>query len=265
MKKNVEYRSRLTLSPWRKISVGSWKPKGDSSIYVFEDITVDKVLLFCKLHKISFTSFLIKVLSKTIQENPRINSVIRFGNIYQRENISVFAHALKNSLEDDLSGILIENAHTIKIEEVDAIFKNELTVLKEGKDAYVKSKNNFKLIHPFLVKSILNFLSFISYSLNIHLSFLKIPKDSFGSIMLTNVGSLGIAKAFCPIAPYTRIPMVVSVGGVTLKPWIVDGQIQKVNLVTFGFTFDHRIMDGKHFADFITTFRTFFETPELIK
>ncbi|WP_405562359.1 2-oxo acid dehydrogenase subunit E2 [Polaribacter sp. Asnod6-C07] len=262
--KHIKYKSKLKLSPWRKISLGSWKPKGDSSTYVFEDFNVDKVLVFCKQQSISFNSFVIKALSSTINKNNRINSIVRFGNIYQREKNTIFIHTLTNRTKDDLSGVLIEEAFSKEIKEVDIEFKSEIKKVKKGEEKHISSKRNFKIIPAILSKYTLDFLSFLMYSLNIHINLFPSPKDPFGSVMLTNIGSLNLQKAFCPIAPYTRIPMVVSLGRIELKPTILNNEIVKSNISTFGFTFDHRIMDGIHFSKFIETFQSFFSNPKLI-
>ena len=252
------------MSPWRKISIGSWKPKGDSSIYAFEDFNVDKALDFCKQQSISFSSFVVKALSSTINQNDRINSIIRFGNIYQREKNTIFVHTLTNEIVDDLSGVLIEEAFNKQLNQVDIELKEEIRQVKEGKEKHIKSKKSFKKIPAILSRRALNFLSFLMYSLNIHIKQLPSIKDPFGSIMLTNIGSLNLQRAFCPIAPYTRIPMVVSLGKIELKPIILKDKIVKSNMVTFGFTFDHRIMDGIHFSKFVQTFQDFFLNPKLI-
>lgn len=262
--KHIKYRSKLKLSPWRKISIGSWKPKGDSSIYAFEDFNVDKVLEFCKQQSISFSSFVIKALSSTINQNNRINSIIRFGNMYQREKNTIFVHTLNNEIVDDLSGVLIEEAFSKEIKQVDIQLKEEIKKVKQGDEKHKASKKSFKKIPVILSKYTLNFLSFLMYALNIHFKQLPSIKDPFGSVMLTNIGSLNLQKAFCPIAPYTKIPMVVSLGRIELKPIVLNDEIIKSKMATFGFTFDHRIMDGIHFSKFIETFQSFFFNPKLI-
>ena len=262
--KHIHYASKTKLSAWRKISIGSWKPKGDSSTYVFEDFKVDNVLRFCDKQKVSFTSFVVKALSKTIDKNTRINSIIRFGNIYQRESNTIFVHTIPNTSVDDLSGVLINEAHQKEINIVDEEFKSKINKVKKGEEIHQVSKTMFKRIPAFFSKIILDGLSFLMYNFNIYFKFFKTPKDPFGSIMLTNVGSLNIQKALCPIAPYTKIPMVVSLGRIELKPMVFNEEIIKSKISTFGFTFDHRLMDGIHFSRFLATLNTFFTDPKLI-
>jgi pyruvate/2-oxoglutarate dehydrogenase complex dihydrolipoamide acyltransferase (E2) component len=92
----------------------------------------------------------------------------------------------------------------------------------------------------------------------------KLKKNAFGSIMLTSIGSLGITKAFCPIAPYTKIPMVVSIGKIESKPIVNNQKIEIKKVLSLGFTFDHRVMDGMHFSEFFSTLNTFFNNPKSI-
>lgn len=262
--KNINYISKIKLTPWRKISIGSWKPKGDSSIYVFEDFIVDDVLIFCEKYNISLNSFIIKALSLTIDKHKRINSTIRFGNIYEREANSIFVHVLPEQNDDDLTGIIINEAYKKNILDIDLEFKEKVNGVKKGNDRFMKSKKSFRYIPGFFSKYLMDFLSFIMYSLNIYNSYFPSVKDPFGSIMLTNLGILDVEKALCPIAPYTRIPMVVSVGKISLRPIIIDEEVDKAKVSTFGFTFDHRIMDGIHFSKFIKTLRSYFKSPDLI-
>lgn len=69
-------------------------------------------------------------------------------------------------------------------------------------------------------------------------------RDAFGSIMLTYIGSLGVDNAFTPIAPYTRIPMVVSLGTIKKRPWVAGDDIVARKTVKVGIVFDHRVCDG---------------------
>lgn len=262
--KNIVYKSKSKLTPWRKISLGSWKPKGDSSIYAIEEIEVTSAIEFCKEKNISLHCFVIKALSITLEKHPQINSVIRFGKIFRRKEISVFSHALPNIEYDDLSGVKIKEGHIKNIENINKEFHSELKKVQNGTDLYVKPKKGFKFVPALCSKIVLDFLSYIMYSLNIHFNFFPSLKDPFGSIMLTNIGSLGISKALCPIAPYTRIPMVVSMGCIELKPWIKNDNIIKAKIISFGFTFDHRIMDGVHYGLFSKTFKRFFTNPKMI-
>lgn len=259
--KNITYRQKKKLTAWRKVSLASWKPTGDSSTYCLEEIAMDEVKRHCSTNNINLNSFLIKALSKTLEKHPKINSTVRFWKIRERDDISIFFHTAKDAATDDLSGILINNGHNKSMHDINQEFIEKMEHFESGHSAHDHSKKIVGKLPGILSKTLMNFYSFIVYTLNLNLGIFKSPKNAFGSIMLTAVGSLGISKAICPIAPYTRVPMVISFGKIEKRPTVVNDALAIKQLCTFGFTFDHRIMDGIHFSDFLYSFRTYLTHP----
>lgn len=263
--KNIQYRQKRKLTPWRKVSLASWKPTGESASYCLEDIDMDEVKRYCSTNNINLNSFIIKALSKTLEAHPKINSTVRFWGIRQRDDISIFFHTAKDAATDDLSGILINDGHSKSMDEVNLEFLEKIERFGCGDSAHDESKKIIKILPAFFTKPLLNFYSFVVYTLNLNLGVFKAPKNAFGSIMLTAVGSLGISKAICPIAPYTRVPMVISFGKIEQRPTVVNGELAIKSICTFGFTFDHRIMDGIHFADFLHCFKAYLTHPNTLE
>jgi hypothetical protein len=128
--KNINYYPNKRMSPWRKISLASWKPTGDSACYCFEEIKVDSLLNYCEENSINPHSFIIKAFSNTIHQRPTINSTIRWGKLFKRKEISVFFHTVLNSKKDDLSGIVIEEGQTKKVQDINKEYNNKV---KESK------------------------------------------------------------------------------------------------------------------------------------
>lgn len=263
--KHLNYKQSIRLSPWRKVSLGSWKPTGDSSIHAFEDIVTDDALKWCADQNVSFGAFVIKALSKTIEQHPEVNRIVRFNKIYQRSDNRIFYFVLPSKTKDDLSGALIDNAFEKEVPLVETELKQQVQQIRKGTDDYQKSKKTFKWIPPSLSRITLNTLSFITYSLNILPFFIPSQRDPFGSLMVTNIGSLDLSKACTPIAPYTRIPMVIAIGKHQQKAIVINGEVEVKTVATFGFTFDHRIMDGIHFSRFFHHLNRYFKHPEKIE
>ncbi len=263
--KNITYKPYQKMTPWRKTSVATWKPTGDSSCYCFEDVIIDEILVYCKRNLISINSFLIKAFSNTLKLQPKINSTIRGRKIFSREDISVFFHTIIDAQSDDLSGIVIREGQDKSVNEINSEFLEKIKDSKEGITDFSESKEVVKKTPSFMVKPLLKLYSYISYRFNKNVKAFKSKPNAFGSIMLTSVGSIGITRAFCPIAPYTKVPMVVSVGKIDCKPVVVDAKVHIKKMLTLGFTFDHRIMDGIHFAEFFNCLSRYFKNPKLIE
>lgn len=87
------------------------------------------------------------------------------------------------------------------------------------------------------------------------------PKDAFGSITVTNVGSLGLDTAYVPLVPYTRVPIFVAPGEVRDAPVVDEGQVVAGKLMNVNASFDHRFIDGFHASVLSRTLREMMENP----
>ena len=136
--------------------------------------------------------------------------------------------------------------------------------IREGRDLELKkSVDMFRFIPWSLSGFVLDLMSFLTYGLNLNLQSLGIPKDPFGSIMITNVGGMGIDVALAPLVPYSRVPLLMALGAVKDKPWIDEnGDIVKRKILPIGVTFDHRMIDGIHASQLAADFKKCFAEPE---
>src|SRR5205823_2039441 len=87
-------------------------------------------------------------------------------------------------------------------------------------------------------------MRYLVYDLDLDLSRFGVVKDEFGSAMVTNVGTFGLAHAYAPLVPFSRTPLVVLVGEVQERAVVEDGRVVARPIMTLGVTFDHRFMDG---------------------
>ncbi|ATD71075.1 MULTISPECIES: dihydrolipoamide acetyltransferase family protein [Gordonia] len=79
------------------------------------------------------------------------------------------------------------------------------------------------------------------------------------TITVTNLGDNGVEAVFGAIYP----PQValVGVGTMTQRPWIVDGEIKPIPVVTVSLSADHRASDGRQGAKFLSTIRELLLRP----
>lgn len=274
------YKKAKHLSIFRKVALGSWRSAGDPSVYgiVEVDLTaVDKFLHDKTSHRITASHIVGKAIAVTLREHPQLNSILRLGNIYQRQSVDVFFQvnipgeghdAVKKSA---LSGVCIRNADRMSLVELaDALNRKTTEMrandhpqkLKELRGELGPSLKTLRWVPAILMRYVLNVSSFFNYDLGFNLTWLGMPRDPFGSVMVTNVGSLGIEMAWAPLVPFTRVPILLTVGEIGPKPWVHDGKIEIRNVMKMGVTFDHRFIDGAHAAGMLKTFKACFAEPE---
>lgn len=271
--KNIQGLKKVKTSAWRKISIGTWRITGDSSVYGMTEINVgpalSKLEKLAKEHgtKLTLTHYVARALALTFRDNPEINSIVRWGKLYQRTQVDIFLHVAMDTKGEDLSGVVIRNLDKKSLIEVATELNQKVQELKtKGDPAFNKLKKTIPLVPTFLLRHALDLVGFILYSLNLWSPALNVAKDPFGSAMVTNIGSLGADFAFTPIPYYSRVPFILSIGAVKdapgVNPETKNLEVQKI--VKFGVTFDHRIIDGVHAAKMSKNFKTYMESPELL-
>ena len=88
-----------------------------------------------------------------------------------------------------------------------------------------------------------------------------LPREAFGSAMVTSVAMFGVQRAFGPLSPYFRIPLLALVGEITPRPVVVDGQVVVRPILTISATMDHRYLDGSSAASLAKAVRVYLAEP----
>src|SRR5205823_9764954 len=112
-----------------------------------------------------------------------------------------------------------------------------------------------------LLRPVLRFGTWITTDRNVDLKRLGLPRQAFGSAMVSSVGMFGVQKAYGPLASLYRIPMFALVSEVAFKPVVVDGEITARPILTMTATMDHRYLDGSHAARLARSVRAYLENP----
>ena len=267
--RNVKYGAPLKLSPWRKIAIGTWKTAGDPSIYATVEFDAEPALKYIERlrketgEKITFTHFVGKAMGNTFKIHPQVNCLQRWGRLYPRTAVDLFFQVATDDEGKDLSGLTIRNVPDKSLTEIAVEMRERTQKIRNLTDqSFSKMKGLFGLLPGWLAATLLNVSGFLMYGLNIYSKAMGVPRDTFGSGMITSIGSLGLEMAFAPLVPYCRIPVIIAVGAIQEKPIVKDGKIvigKRVNLCA---TFDHRVIDGIHGAHMTNTLKKILGDPE---
>jgi pyruvate dehydrogenase E2 component (dihydrolipoamide acetyltransferase) len=266
---NVEL-TPLKLSTWRKIALGSWHNGGDPSVYGVIDLNAAKIVERQKRwaqrtggKAPTITTIVARAAALTLHQHPQINGLIRWGKIYNRKNVTLFLQTSVDDSGKDLSGVVIADAENKSLVQIAEELAAKAKAIREDRDPnFKKTKSSFSLIPPFLMRWVLNTISFLLYTLNLDLSWAGLPKDPFGSVMITSIGSLGLDEAFAPLVAYSRVPLLLAIGAVRDRAVVQDGKLAIAPMFKICVTFDHRFVDGVHGAKMVKTVTKILETDE---
>jgi len=218
-----------------------------------------------KERKLTLTHMMAKAVAAVMEEMPDANAIMRFNRIYLRDSIGVFFQvAMKDPKtgELDLSGTTITDANEKSLVDIYDQFQEQVRTVRSGEDEELEgTRSLFKKIPYLLLNTFLRTLSFFLFTLNLDLRKFGVPRDPFGSVMVTNVGSMGIEEAYVPLVPYARVPLLIAMGAVQDTPVAQDGKVEVQKTMRVFATFDHRILDGSHAAKMVATLQRWFEDP----
>ena len=265
---------------FRKVACGTWRTAGDPSVYALLEIEMSKALEFAEAYsrkhgvRITPTVLAAKAITHSLEVRPELNGILRWGKVYLRRNVSVFfqvnvpGRAVKGNRDERiakafLSGTTVHETERKSLAEIARAFRAQAVQVKRGRDPAFETCLKIVALLPWrLVRCFLNLGSWLTYGLNLDLGFMGLPKDPFGSVMITNVGGMGIDVAWAPLVPYSRVPLLLALGAIREKAVVENGEVKARPVLPVGVTFDHRLIDGVHAAQMSEEFKRCFAEPE---
>lgn len=268
MMRNVCLAGKQRLTSYRKIAIASWNHPRDPQTYASIDLPYEAAEQFIdgypSTSKISLTHFVIKILGHCFEKYPQFNHVLRLNGLYQRTQVNVFVTTLiRGEHGKDLSGFLIKDTAEQSLENVAESCDQSIQKLRGGEHPEMgRVQRMVDRMPVWLVRCILRGQDFVQNTLNWDLKWLGVPCDPFGSVMLSNIGALGLENAHIPLSPYSRCPVMVGLGKPREVPVVREGEVVSGKMVRITFTFDHRHADGAQGAMILRRFQKLFENPE---
>ncbi len=269
---NLRLRQKTNLSSFRRIAIGTWRTSYNPAVYGALALRAERVLAYVDEirrrtgKRLTLSHLMAKAVAMTLHEMPDANAILRRNRIYLREDIGVFFQV---ALEDDktgeidLSGATLFDAHEKSMVEIVDEFEAKVGAVRKREDKNLEgSRNLFKKIPFRLLNAALDLLGWLSFELNLDLRWAGVPRDPFGSAMVTNIGSLGLEEAFVPLVPYSRVPLLLALGAVKEEAVVEGGEVKVGKVIRAFATFDHRVLDGMHAARMSRTLKRIFEDPE---
>ncbi len=268
---NITLAGPAVESSFRRMAMGSWRSPGDPTIYGFLDFDMERAgarvdELRASGVRVTWTHVVARAVALAIASMPDLNVVPRMGRIWRREHVDVFVQVALPAQDGeiggtDLSGIKLREADGKALGAMATEFKERVAKVRANQDPELRdSKKRIAATPRLLMRPLLLFVHFLQVHLNLNLKWMGLPRDPFGSALVTSVGMLGVDTAFAPLFPIGGPPIVITVGAVQQRP-VVDehGAVVARPMLRLGGTFDHRCFDGYHIARFAKALRHYLE------
>lgn len=269
---NVEFHPRSRPSMWRKMSFANWGASKDPQVYGRVELDMQGAMAYAKKlseeseTKITPTHLIVRAVALALKKFPDTNVLIRWNQARFRKHVDVFCQVAIPGEKPDLSGATLRDVDEKDPVAIAKELKERARKVREGKDKeFSKTRKQLNSMPTFLTRFVLWIVGLLQYTLNFNLKFIGLPRDPFGGVMVTSVGSLGISEAYPPLVPMSRVPLLLCIGKLEDKAVVRDGQIVIRPVCVLTCTFDHRVMDGFVAGKMAKFVMAYLDNPESVE
>ena len=255
-------------TPWRVTSAAIYTTPTDSRVYgtLDIDITAAKTFLDRKRadgEKITITHFAVAVLARAIAfDVPEMNCFIRRGSVVGRERLDVMVPVSVGG-ESGVTAAIIKDAHAQTISSIAAEIRSKATAGRSGVETKV-AQNKYVLNRipwPFR-RPVFRLLKWITVDMGVEIKALGLSANSFGSFVVSDIGSFGLNTGMTALMPAAKVPAVIVLGKIEDKAVVRDGEVVIRTMLPLTGTFDHRIVDGMQIGKLARAIKRNFRKPE---
>jgi pyruvate/2-oxoglutarate dehydrogenase complex dihydrolipoamide acyltransferase (E2) component len=202
-----------------------------------------------------------KALAHALAEQPDLNARLYRGRFLPRESVAIFFVASVAGGKE-VSGVKVEGSDQKSLVEIADELVWRVGRIRSGERGDVGgTTTTVDALPMWLLRPALRLTTWLTADRNVDLRRLGLPRQAFGSAMVSSVGMFGVQKAYGPLSPLYRIPILALVSEVALKPVVVDEQIVARPILTMTATMDHRYLDGSYAARLARSVRAYLEDP----
>ncbi|MBL7807315.1 MAG: 2-oxo acid dehydrogenase subunit E2 [Saprospiraceae bacterium] len=257
-------------SDWRKLTAAIYQKPRDSKILGSIELDVTELEQFIQEKrqqkiKVTLTHVMLLLLARGIHfEVPELNCYVRRGKLIHRPAVDVSVTVL--GMDGQLSSVKVHGAETMTLSGLCDALQQEVAEARKGKGAHVKQAKNLPAKIPWPFRQwLVNTVRWITIDLGLSIPFIGLHPDSFGTFVLSNIGSIGLDMGFPALAPFSNVAMVVTQGSVNSKPVVYQGEIAIRRILTVSAAVDHRVVDAGHMGKLFLSLRRQLKHPELLE
>lgn len=257
-------------TPWRKTAATIYKKPLDSKILGSVEIDVSNLATYIKQqralgNKITYTHFYMVATAKALATVvPEMNAYVKRGNIVSHEDIIATVSILLET--GDMGSVKVPKAHEISILGAEKALAKKIVDTRNGKEnKLMKMKDTMGNIPWPFRNMVYAIIKKITVDWGLEIPFLGLKASSFGSFVLSNVGTLGLDVAFPALLPSANVAFVLILGKPSLKPWVVDEQVVAREVMTLSIAMDHRVADASHAGRLFQYFKKAINDPRILE
>jgi pyruvate/2-oxoglutarate dehydrogenase complex dihydrolipoamide acyltransferase (E2) component len=256
---------------FRKLALGAWGAPRDPTSYAALEVRMERALAFLEAwrertgQRLTVTHLVAKAAADALRLYPEANVLMRWGSPSPRVDVGVCVLVVQPepSGRVDLTTATVHRADTLSLADFVRAMEGVVGRVRSREDAVIeRGKRRSYRIPGMFMGWALRLLSFVWFTLNVDLRWVGMPRDPFGSVVVTSLGTLGLERGYVATVPYTRVPLVLAPCSVRTEPVVEAGELVPGKVMTLTCTWDARALDVEVVARVLRHVGEVLESPE---
>lgn len=271
-KKNKPGRRLKSVSPYTAMTAFVMKDRCDALNYFQDSFDITETEKFLRkkrdegLKGIGFLHLFIAAYVRVVSQKPVLNRFIRGQRIYASKDIIVvmtIKKELSANAEDTTIKVKFDPHDTL--EDVYNKMNDAISHVKNGNDTSTDGLARLLISLPrFILTTVVRILFFLDYHGLIPQSILD-ASPFHGSMIITDMGSLGIPPIYHHIYNFGTLPVFLSFGTKRrVYEMNKDGAVESKRYIDLNVVTDERITDGYNYAQCFKLLRRIITNPEVL-
>jgi pyruvate dehydrogenase E2 component (dihydrolipoamide acetyltransferase) len=254
---------------WRKVAAAIYKKPADGKIFGAADLDVTELEEYISRKrkeglKITLTHIFTLIVARGLVEIPELNTYVRRGRIILRKQVDAMVSVLVG--EGEMSSVRVDNADQLTLEQLAEILSTGIKEARKGDENKTMQMKGVIGRIPWPLRTwLFNLLKLISIKWGIPIPRAGLSDRSFGSFVMTNIGSIGLDLGFPAMFPISNVTFVFVLGGVYKKPVVVNDTIEIRRIMTISSAMDHRTVDAIHGGKLFRYIKRMIKNPEILE
>jgi pyruvate dehydrogenase E2 component (dihydrolipoamide acetyltransferase) len=235
---------------WRRATAAVYRKPLDAKIFGSVELDVTELEQWVRLQrsnglKITLMHPLLLWVARGIRnEVPELNCYVTRGKIVPRKQVDALLSVLMKG-DSEVGSLRIPQADTLTLQTLSTFMAENLKKnRKEDTDVSTRAKQRIAAIPWPFRRWVVDMLRTLVISWGVPLPGFK--PDGFGSFVFSNIGSVGLDIGYPALLPSSNVSIVLIMGSVNTKPWVVDEAIVPRRILNLSAALDHRVVDGYH-------------------
>jgi pyruvate/2-oxoglutarate dehydrogenase complex dihydrolipoamide acyltransferase (E2) component len=253
---------------WRKVASAMYSKPVDSKMLGSVEVDVTDLEKYISEKrkqglKITPTHVFTLIFARGLKaEVPELNSYVRRGKIIAKDTVDVMISVLLKG--EEMSSVKVPSAEKMNLEDLSEFLKQSIREARSGEESAAMRKKGMlaRIPWPFrrMVYKIIKL-----FTITWGMSFAGISASNYGSIVVTNIGTIGLDVGYPALFPTSNVALVVTLGNIYKKPAVINDEIVPRRIMNIGVAMDHRVVDASHGGKLFRFTRQLLRTPEVLE